>query len=127
MKLITAFGLAPIGAISVYAFLLFYDPLNDIHFRIQDLIILAPVVVFAYLTELLLALPLFLILKRINRINLSTCLLSGLILGAATGVYLDMPVIQLKLNNYYIVSSVAGLLSGAVFAFIYLTRPNQAL
>jgi hypothetical protein len=126
-RTLTAFAVAPIGAIAVYTSLLILDPLDNTHNIISSLSLLAWVLLIAYSVEIIFALPLFFVLRPYNLIKPSSCMFSGLLAGLIAGLIADLPVIQLRLNTYYIVACIAGLSSGSVFAFVKFRKAQPGV
>jgi hypothetical protein len=126
-RTIRAFILAPIGAIVVYFTLLVLDPIDDTHYILPSLVILGWVLLMAYVSELVLALPIFLVLNHFNHIQPSSCVLSGLLIGLVAALVADLPIINLHRHLYYVVACLAGLVSGAAFALIYFKKAQPGV
>jgi hypothetical protein len=126
-RAIPAFVLAPLGAMAAYALLMFIEPINRSQSTIKDLLMLAPVGLFAYFIEIVIALPLFIILKRLHAVTPAICLVSALSIGVGVGLFLDPPRFHSGRAYVCLPESAAGLLSGIVFAVTYYKWPNKAL
>jgi len=126
-RTIRAFVLAPIGALVIYFTLLVLDPIDDTHYILPSLVILAWVLLIAYMAELVLAFPIFLALNHFNHIRPSSCVLSGLLIGLVAALVADLPIINLHRHLYYVGGGLAGLVSGAMFALIYLKKAQQGV
>jgi len=122
-----AFGIAPVGALAVYAALLLLDPFDEPGGTLASLEILGVVLVVGYLAEAVVAWPLFILLQKRGLASPFVCLVGGLTLGLLLAGIFDLPDLNLMRWRYYAAAGLAGSSSGAVFASVCFKRPNKRL
>jgi hypothetical protein len=125
--MLRALLVAPIGAASVYAALVLIDPLDGRGAVIGALWIAAALVTISYVAEAVIALPAFLLLRKIGLANPVVSTIGGIVLGVLLAGLLDLPDLNYVRWRYYAAAGLSGACSGAVFSYMLFWRPNKRL
>jgi hypothetical protein len=110
--------MAPLGAISVYGFLLLIDPFDGWR---APLAVLAFVAVASYVAETVALLPFLFLRRPLDQIGLGSHLVGGFVMGTITALALEPVSLHYFRWKFYAGCAVAGTASAAVF-WIVLTR-----